>query len=147
MFLEFTEQSRTIYEVYFLNLNQIICRDNLNVAINNAVEGKLSYSKYKQKPLSEEEQKKLMDDFNSKLAYFTMKQKEPLPNPFESCKYLVCKNKLYNQYFSHKFDNFDIASKEEIEIIKVYSKLYDMYISANSQNGFFHYEKEQVNRF
>ena len=143
MFLEFAEQSRTIFEVISCII-KTICNEILNVAINNAVDAKLSYSKSRKKPLSQEEQKKLIDDFNSKLAYFSLKPKESLPNPLEACKYLVCKNKQYNQYFSHKFENFDVASREEIEIINIYCKLFDMYISANCQNGFFHYEKDQV---
>ncbi len=96
------------------------------------------------KSITEEEQKKLIDEFNSKLAFFTLKPKDGTLNPFETCKYLLCKNKGLNQYFTHKFDNFGSSIREEHEIINVYCKLYDMYVSSNTQNGFFHYEKEQV---
>lgn len=143
MFLEFADQSRNIYDVLSKKL-QAVCRENLNVAINNAVETKLSYSKKTTKSITEHEQKMLIDEFNSKLAFFTLKPKDGIINPFETCKYLLCKNKALNQYFTHKFDNFDSSNKEENEIIKTYCKLYDMYVSSNTQNGFFHYEKENV---
>ena len=93
--------------------------------------------------MNEEEEKKLFEDFNTKLSFLTTKQKDIVPNALEICKYMVCKNRTLNQYFSLKFDNFDVSCREEHQIIKTYCKLNDMYISSNSQ-VFFHYEKEKV---
>ena len=78
----------------------------------------------------------------SNSTVYTTKEKA---DPFEEAKYLLCKHKTLNQYFTFRFHNFEELTKEEDKVYLEYCKLYDIYInlSNNNPNNFFHMEKNE----
>lgn len=64
----------------------------------------------------------------------------------EEYKYLLCKNKNLNQFFTLKFSHFDKLSKIEKTVMKFYNKLYDIYnsqlIGINSKDFLFYIKED-----
>lgn len=65
-------------------------------------------------------------------------------DPFEDVKFLMCKNKVTNQFFTFRFNAYNGISHIEKNVMKCYSNLYDVYTTNNlplNSNNFFYYEK------
>jgi len=87
---------------------------------------------------------KLLEDFMIALSNMNTKSIEPL-DITENVKFLVCRNKSNNQYFTFKVNNYENITEEERSVFNSYSKLYDMLKSSyvTNPNNFFHYEKDE----
>jgi hypothetical protein len=145
LFLKFSEQSQNIYET--------LMKENLLDALKLAIENS---SKFKKKS-TKNEGEKLIQDFFFKLSVKSgslphLERSNSISgkltlnnNTLDSTKYVICKHKDLSQLFTVNFAHFDALSQEEIQVLKNYTNLYDIFNSQilpmNSQN-FFHYEKD-----
>ena len=140
-FLEFFEQSKNV----FLAMENEKIEQNLYNLINYNYKFK---HRNNTQIIVEYSPDKLVEEFMKTLANNNTKQTDPL-DIMENVKFLVCKNKNNNQYFTFKINNYENITEEERSVFTCYSKLYDkLKVSSNSNtcniNSFFHYEKDEL---
>jgi hypothetical protein len=135
-FLEFVEQSRRIYE-RFQN-------EKIYESISSAIEhrDKSVFGGVRQIPdINEDKMIEQLITCNMNIKKRkTITKRDQQVDQFEEAKFLVCKQKLTNQIFTFRFNNYDQMTEEECCILKVYSKLYDIY-KQNNTNNFSYFQK------
>lgn len=142
-FLKFSEQSANIFE--------IATKENLIESVKSSLQNKTKSSLPLKTQNKYSDPERLIDELFLKIASKDRELKSfdsssNLNDPFSQVKYLVCKSKNLNQFFTFRFNDFDKLTKEENQILINYSNLYDIYNSQNmqvNQNNFFFYEKDE----
>jgi len=89
---------------------------------------------------------KLLDEFMKCLSNNNTKTIDPT-DIMENVKFLVCRNKLNNQYFTFKINNYENITEEERSVFNCYSKLFDTLKNPSNLiniNSYFHYEKDDL---
>jgi hypothetical protein len=159
-FLKFADQSRVIYETaQSENLVLLIKSSATQRNISSSINGINITKKLSLEIINNEE--KMVEDFLKKLSGTKIASGNTLPNlqkrssiittaitsdPFEEVKFLMCKNKTTNQFFTFKFNNYINLSQTEKNVMRYYINLYDLYNSNNIQinpNCFFYFEKSE----
>jgi hypothetical protein len=142
-FLKFAEQSRSIYETA---VNEGVI-NNIKNGLMHKRKSVSSKNGFSTNSISDD---KLVEDLYLKLTQNTLPRKtlsSVSNDPFDNVKYLICKHKTFNQYFTFRFNEYDMITKIEKQIIKSYSELYDVYLSQTfpiNTNNFFYYKKSDT---
>lgn len=137
-FYEFVEQSQNI----FIQLENEKLDQNLKGLVDYQSKTKSKYTAI----VTEYTPEKLLEEFIEGISKVSIAQANP-KEVLENVKYLICKCKSNNQYFSFKFNNYELITQEERQVLNSYTSLYDMYknlTSNNLQNNFFHYVKDEL---
>jgi len=151
-FLKFAEQSREIY--------QSALDENIVSSIKFAFSHKNNSSILKNNSKIQvdliDDEEKLIEVFLKKLTGKGIGADVPnlrkrsstvvnyLTDPFETAKFLICKNKATSQFFTFRFDNYSKIKKKDKTVMKYYSNLFDVFNSQNiplNSNNFFCIEK------
>jgi hypothetical protein len=137
-FLEFAEQSRKIYDSFQ--------NEKIYESITNAFEHRdKSITSILRNPSEDLSDEKLIEQLitsNMNVRKRKTVSKKEQPDHFEDAKFVVCKHKQFNQFFTFRFNKYDELIDDEMDILMSYVKLYDIYRSNNILN-FSYFQKSE----